>query len=149
MMKALSLTQPWATLVAIGAKKIETRSWPSRYSGPLAIQAAKGFPRDCMDLCRDEPFWSALNSAGILRPSDLPRGVVLCTVTLMGCRKTEDVIGQIDAREREFGDYSPGRWAWMFDLNGETFDPPIPARGSLGLWDWDRELNRAGGGPLV
>ena len=38
--KVLTLTQPWATLVAIGAKKIETRSWSASYRGPLAIHAA-------------------------------------------------------------------------------------------------------------
>lgn len=43
-MKALSLTQPWATLVAIGAKKIETRSWSTSYRGPVAIHASKGYP---------------------------------------------------------------------------------------------------------
>jgi hypothetical protein len=40
-MKVLTLAQPWATLVAIGAKKIETRSWPTNYRGPLAIQFAR------------------------------------------------------------------------------------------------------------
>jgi hypothetical protein len=41
-MKGLTLTQPWATLVAIGAKRIETRSWPTRYRGLLAIHAGAG-----------------------------------------------------------------------------------------------------------
>lgn len=41
-MKAITLTEPWATLVAIGAKQIETRSWPTSYRGPVAIHAAKG-----------------------------------------------------------------------------------------------------------
>ena len=41
-MKALTLTQPWATLVAMGAKRIETRSWTTNYRGPLAIHAGKG-----------------------------------------------------------------------------------------------------------
>ncbi len=39
-MKALTLWQPWATLVAIGAKRVETRSWSTSYRGPLAIHAA-------------------------------------------------------------------------------------------------------------
>ena len=41
-MKALPVTQPYATLVALGAKHIETRSWSTRYRGPLAIHAGKG-----------------------------------------------------------------------------------------------------------
>lgn len=42
-MKALTLTQPYATLVAIGEKRLETRSWRTSYRGPLAIHAAKGW----------------------------------------------------------------------------------------------------------
>ncbi len=59
-MKALSLTQPWATLVAIGAKRIETRGWWTAYRGELLIHATKTMPRDCRELCDDEPFKSAL-----------------------------------------------------------------------------------------
>ncbi len=42
-MKALTLTQPWASLVAVGAKRIETRSWETNYRGTIAIHAAKGW----------------------------------------------------------------------------------------------------------
>ena len=59
-MRGLSLTQPWAQLVSIGAKRIETRSWSTSYRGPIAIHAAKGFPRWAKDLVRTEPFASAL-----------------------------------------------------------------------------------------
>ncbi len=38
-MKALSLWQPWASLIALGVKTIETRSWATNYRGPLAIHA--------------------------------------------------------------------------------------------------------------
>lgn len=38
-MKALTVTEPWATLIAIGAKRIETRSWPTEYRGPVAIHS--------------------------------------------------------------------------------------------------------------
>ena len=43
-MKALTLWQPWASLIAVGAKTIETRSWSTKYRGPLAIHAAKRRP---------------------------------------------------------------------------------------------------------
>lgn len=39
-MKALTLHQPWSSLVAIGVKTVETRSWGTTYRGPLAIHAA-------------------------------------------------------------------------------------------------------------
>ncbi len=44
-MKAITLHQPWATLVAVGAKRIETRSWATSYRGPLAIHAARTTPQ--------------------------------------------------------------------------------------------------------
>lgn len=39
-MKALTIWQPWASLIACGAKRYETRSWPTKYRGPIAIHAA-------------------------------------------------------------------------------------------------------------
>lgn len=44
-MKAISLTQPWATAIAVGVKQWETRSWPTGFRGPVAIHAAKGMPK--------------------------------------------------------------------------------------------------------
>lgn len=43
-MKALTLWQPWASLIALGVKTIETRSWSTSYRGPLAIHAAAKRP---------------------------------------------------------------------------------------------------------
>lgn len=40
-MKAISLWQPWASLIAAGVKSIETRGWPTNYRGQIAIHAAK------------------------------------------------------------------------------------------------------------
>lgn len=39
-MKAITIWQPWASLIACGAKRYETRSWPTKYRGPIAIHAA-------------------------------------------------------------------------------------------------------------
>jgi hypothetical protein len=40
-MKALSIKQPWANLLASGKKTIETRLWPTDYRGPLLIVSSK------------------------------------------------------------------------------------------------------------
>ena len=45
-MKAISLWQPWASAIAVGAKRYETRGWPAvaggqRFAGWLAIHASK------------------------------------------------------------------------------------------------------------
>src|SRR5262245_30199672 len=40
-MKALSVKQPWANMIASGEKTIETRTWPTDYRGPLLIVSSK------------------------------------------------------------------------------------------------------------
>jgi hypothetical protein len=42
--KALTIRQPWASLVALGVKTIETRSWSTKYRGPLLIHAGMKMP---------------------------------------------------------------------------------------------------------
>src|SRR2546430_364372 len=88
-MKGLSLTQPWATLVAIGAKCVETRSWSTTYRGLVAIHASKGFPTDCRSLCRRTPFVEALIEAGLDRDEQLPRGAIVAVVPIEDCLPSE------------------------------------------------------------
>ncbi|MFN5288139.1 MAG: ASCH domain-containing protein [Planctomyces sp.] len=40
-MKALSIRQPFASLIAAGKKTVELRTWYTHYRGPLLICAAK------------------------------------------------------------------------------------------------------------
>ena len=147
-MKALTLTQPWATLIAIGAKRIETRSWRTPYRGPLAIHAAKGYPQWAKDLCYEEPFKTALRA---YPGPPLPIGRILATCQLISCVPTDAVFisdfgqfiegpdGRVAISEQEhcFGDYSPLRWAWLLD-DVKPLPAPIPARGALSLWEWNQ-----------
>lgn len=152
-MKAITLTQPWATLVAIGAKKIETRSWATSYSGPLAIHAAKGLgpiggKRGLRNLCESEPFCSVLLAHGI-DWMNLPLGAVVATCNLVDfvrfqrdsrwftVQRASGVLGswQLTDQERAFGDYTPGRLGWLL-ADIRRLSDPIPARGALGLWEW-------------
>jgi len=130
-MKAITLWQPWATLIAIGVKPFETRSWSTRYRGPIAIHAGK--TREGLDLCRGLPeIERALTGAGFTLDT-LPLGVVVCTARLVACRPTEQVVaeGLADA----FGDYSSSRFAWhLVDI--QPLEPPVPTAGKQGLWEW-------------
>jgi hypothetical protein len=84
-MKALTLTQPWASLVAIGAKRIETRSWSTKYRGPIAIHAAKDMPRSARLFAYRDPAGQVLNEGGILLGGDckeLPRGAIVAVARL-------------------------------------------------------------------
>jgi hypothetical protein len=126
-MKALTLTQPWASLVALKFKRYETRSWRTAYRGLLAIHAAKGFPEEAQIFAAHE------RAAGRL-PVDVPRGAIVAVGRLVSCEKTEIVALAISDLERRLGDFQPGRWAW--GLEGiVALDEPLPCRGALGLWD--------------
>jgi hypothetical protein len=145
---ALTLTQPWASLVALRAKHIETRSWTTAYRGLLAIHAGVGLGpvggvTGLGALCAEEPFWSALVS---YRTTPLPRGAILAIATLCDVRPIAPDIESygvhmpdgdrrwdLTAQERAFGDYSPGRYAWLLS-DIRPLITPIPAKGALGLW---------------
>lgn len=139
-MKAITLTQPWATLVAIGSKRIETRSWSTNYRGSLAIHAAKNIPDWVGEwLTRSEYARTVLAHCGVHQASDLksmPRGVVIATCELWNVFNVE-VIHPCEA-EREFGDYSPGRFAWM--LENMRVIEPVECKGSLGLWNFEMPI---------
>lgn len=63
-MKVLSIQQPWASLIVAGHKKIETRSWNTKYRGELLIHASMKAPD--MGICLDEPFVSILAKDGLI-----------------------------------------------------------------------------------
>ena len=134
-MKTLTLTQPWATLMAIGAKRIETRSWHTAYRGPLSIHAAKGFPRNAIELCREEPYVSALVAAGVRTPDALPRGAIIAVVDLVDCLEISHGFQMPPEPERSFGDFSRGRCAWVMSNVVWKLLTPLPCKGRLGLWE--------------
>ena len=137
-MKALTLWQPWASLVAWGEKQYETRSWPTSYRGPLAIHASKS--KDGWEVWMFNAFYhDALARAGIQHFDALPLGVVLCVVDLVDVMRTETLRGKISQQEEQFGDHSMGRFAWKLE-NVRVLCEPIPCRGFQQLWDWPVKL---------
>jgi len=162
-MKALTLTQPWATLISLGQKKIETRSWATSYRGRLATHAGKGLGpvggmRGLLELLEQDVFWNALyplqpsvfNAKGLAKLA-LPRGAIVATcelVAVIPTRAFEDSLTQyyeyprgwtLTDQERAFGDYSPGRYAWLLSSIVEL-SAPVPVKGQLGLWKYEGEL---------
>jgi hypothetical protein len=147
-MKALTLTQPWATLIAIGAKRIETRSWGTDFHGQLAIHAAKGLgpvggASGLIRQCQDPAFADALKAA----TPPLPRGAIVAVAILervcrIDMKLRAGVLAQtITPNEIEFGDYTSGRYAWFLE-NVVPLAEPIPCNGALSLWDVPDEVNK-------
>ena len=134
-MKIISIAQPYATLISIGAKKIETRSWQIRHRGPLGIHASYAFPQEAKNLCLTEPFKSVLMKAGYKSFKSFPLGQILATVKLVDCLDISHARQRTDPQEFAFGDYLPGMWGWVLE-DVYAFPSPIKARGKLGLWDY-------------
>lgn len=149
-MKTLSLWQPWASLIAIGAKQIETRDWSTGYRGALAIHAAKYLIPEFGEICNSEPFVTALRVAGYTEMECFEFGKVVAIVDLAQVATTEEILEPgvefpgdfLDASRRagelDFGNYGPKRFGFLLK-NLRRFPEAIPAVGHQKLWDWPVE----------
>ena len=153
-LKALTMTQPWATLVALGENSIETRSWSTSYRGPLAIHSAKACPKEARALCDQEPYRRVLARGGYSSADDLPRGSVIALARLdeviaftrSSLRETRAraARGLLPAHEADFGDFSPGRFGFVLS-HVQQLSTPVPAKGMLGLWNVPAALLQTAG----
>ena len=156
-MYAITLHQPWATLIALGLKNVETRSWPApvRLLGQtFAIHAGKHLVRQPGEAIERElrarlgEEWSRA----------IPTGVVLTTVTLAGMARVEYVdpmtghavhdgrtdmecaVGVARKKVDPWGDFSAGRWLWLL-TDVKALPEPIAAVGHQSFWR--RNMNGA------
>lgn len=131
---AISLWQPWAQLIAIKRKLYETRSWPTRIRGTVAIHAAKTWTSD---LRYDaENFEEDLGlERGAL--TGCPRGAVVCVADLTSCvLMDEELVRSVGCQERMVGGWGPGRYAWKLE-NVRRLREPLPAKGRQGFFTVD------------
>ncbi len=140
-MKALTLHQPWATLVMKGLKENETRGWKTTYRGRLAIHASQS-----IKFISDDEFMKRLfltGGIGRYQISDChyPTGVILGSVELITCEPAEDLRPWLGQAEAAFGDYSDGRWVWILGyVERVGLSPPSICRGYPGLWNVPAEV---------
>lgn len=124
-MIALSIRQPWASLILKAGKDIENRCWPTKYRGRILIHAAKGCTRDELDDALD----FAELACGVRYTVDLktiPRGGIVGSVEIVDCVK-----------------HSASRW-FIGDYGFVLRDPrPLPFRpwkGQLGFFGVPDEM---------
>jgi hypothetical protein len=135
MKKVITLHQPWASLVAMGIKKVETRSWKTGYRGELLIHASQSITKEGLALSRHPKVK--------LDFYHLPVGQIIGSVKLDNVVKSADWLfcakvskaHKEAKRESLLGDLSGNRFAW--DLtNPVLFKQPVPARGFQKLWSF-------------
>ena len=134
-MRALSIRQPWAFAVVVGAKTVENRTWSSTYVGPLAIHASRREEREAV------PEVLRMVHGQLRPPFDMERlrrlyeenkrlGCVVGQVEMTGCTKGGDAGTWDEAMVRWF----KGPFGFVFE-NARIATQPIPFRGRLGLWE--------------
>lgn len=119
-MKALSVRNPWAALIARGQKTIEIRTWRTAYRGPLVIVASAS---PC----------SAEDRAEFNLPADVPRGCMVALCDLTDVRPARAGDARAACCDIDAGDY-----AWC--LSNVRRLEPSPVRGRLNLYDVPDEL---------
>jgi hypothetical protein len=135
--RCISLIEPWASLVALGHKRIETRGWATAYRGPLGIHASRsteflkdGFPDK---LCERANLFFRFGPE-----YPWPFGRILCVSDIRACVRTDLMTRPVEPREIALGDFSftSERKRYGFVLSSpKLLAGGIPHRGSLSLWE--------------
>ena len=149
-MKALTIWQPWASLIAYGAKPFEFRKWPapSRLVGKrIAIHAGKrAAKRDeiaelILRIEKEEGKGTGLIceialpllERAITAPAAMPHSAVVCTTLLGPPRKATALFGGQVADSDRIDQH-----VWGWPLTGIVqLEPPLPATGKQGFWTWE------------
>jgi hypothetical protein len=131
-MKVLSLKEPFASLIKESIKKIETRSWKTKYRGELYIHAS---------LAKVDTKDKRINELiELLKGKNFKYGYIIAKCNLVDCiYMDQEFIDKAKKDDIEFkcGRYGIGRYAWILD-NVEILDNPIKAKGQLSIWNYNK-----------
>ena len=132
-MKAITIKQPYATLIAEGLKEYEFRTWKTKYRGDILIHAGKGVDKDAMKR------FEHLNL-------EYPSGCIIAKATLADCVEIDDAM-KSTLREKNFlvyqGTTESSDWhGYGFKMENVEKMSPIPVDGKLSLWEYDEQIKQ-------
>jgi activating signal cointegrator 1 len=137
-LNALSIYQPWASMLIIGARAYDVQHQPTFYRGEVAIFTPYDYPPWARQRALEKEFVGPLSAAG-LEPWALPRGVFLGLANLVDVIPIErdNVVAGVPvcSLERWLGDYRAGRYAYRYERIRRLREP-IGHRGRGGLFRW-------------
>jgi hypothetical protein len=135
-MLALSVQQPWASLIVLGIKRCENRTWATDHRGPLAIHASGRCVlrswAEILDGGDDvPPDEEVALEGGIVLPAlaSLPLGAVVGTVDLVDCLP----LARLPRRLRS-SPFVSGPWCWLLE-DARPLASPVACKGRLRLWE--------------
>lgn len=130
-MKVLSLSEPFASLVREGIKKIETRSWKTNYRGEIFIHAS---------LRKMNLYDIRINRlVNLLKDKEPKYGYIIAKCNLTDCKlMDEKFIEDIKKNKNEYdcGLYEVGRYAWLLE-DVQLVNKKEQVKGQLGIWNYE------------
>jgi len=151
-MKAITIMQPFATLITIGEKHFKTVNWKTDYRGDLLIHAGKGKKYTYLE--DKEPFKSILEHYGYNKitngwfPNSIPEGRIIAKVTLIDCvqitKQTDFSVTledgtKIKDNEFIFDSYTVGKYILKL-ANIKKLDCGVWWNGRQKLWNIDESI---------
>jgi hypothetical protein len=138
-MKAITICQPYAHLICVTReKRVENRTWPTRYRGPLLIHAGKS--RDWLTVLPDEelpPEYRGIDLEYKIPVADMAFGAVIGAATLADCVHIDTIQSKAVADRFPWlqdHKHAEGPWCWVL-TNRVLFSQPAPWKGAQGLFD--------------
>ena len=125
-MKALTIKEPWATLIIEGYKMYEFRSWKTNYRGKILIHAGMSLEKDNAQKFKDYNL-------------NYSKGAIIGEAEITDCIF---VTKEINEKLRQINPLVYGKsghvekYAWKLE-NIKKYENPIPVKGQLGLWNYD------------
>lgn len=129
-MKAITIKQPWATLIAEGYKEYEFRTWKTKYRGDILIHAGKGIDKKAMERFKHLHL-------------EYPVGQIIAKATITDCIYVSEEFAQKMYKKDPVvyqGLIDKGNWdGYGIQLENIEKIEPITVNGKLSLWDYDYE----------
>lgn len=127
---ALTIRAPWAWAIAQGWKRVENRSWATRFRGRIAIHAAVSKESDA-------DAAATFASLGIEPPSEFVRGAIIGTVELVDILPLDEFLRRFGSDRFDSG-FAVGPLCWV--LREPRLCAPTPCSGNFQLWNVARRL---------
>lgn len=125
-MKALTIKEPWASLIVQGFKKYEFRSWKTNYRGKVLIHA--GLSKENIEKYKD--YNLDISSGEII-------GEACITECILVDEKLDKKLRKID--KNVYGNNHIGLYAFKLE-NVKKYNKKIKAKGKLGLWNYNDKI---------
>ncbi len=137
IMKAYTVYEPFALATVLGLKHYETRPRRTNIRGRVAVHAGmKEIDAALKNLSEtDRNNIIAMLHHPPFIENVLYRGGIIGTVEIVDCVPVENILPTLTKQELLWGDYSPGRFAWVLK-DPILFNEPVSVRGQQGWWEW-------------